>query len=187
MALDRSHQALVRVAMAKIVLAHRGRRAYALGAICHRGVFAFAYRVFGFARAKRPMTSLTTAKGYRGFGKSSGIRSVLLLPGADLHKLLDIVVDRENQQTSGRAKYRAGDAMMSVPAAILVLNLQQPPAHVVIPLLPAFILVDYHAFTGLQITDEFFSTVISKTAHHIVALGFNLCRLIHFVGCGILQ
>ena len=38
------------------------------------------------------------------------------------HELLNVVVHAEDQQRGGRAEHRAGDAMVPVPAAVVVLD-----------------------------------------------------------------
>ena len=57
--------------------------------------------------------------------------------------MLDVVIDTENEQRSGRAEHRTGDAMMAVPTTILVLDGYKSTGGLTVPVLPTLVLGDH--------------------------------------------
>ena len=73
--------------------------------------------------------------------------------------------------------------MMSVPASILVLDLQHAAADVVIPFLLFRVFADDHALAGLEVAEVLFSAIAAIAIHNLSALRLYLGGLVNLVRC----
>ena len=61
---------------------------------------------------------------------------------------MSLLIESINKTSSG-TKHRARDAMMSIPASIVVLNFEHTTTDVIIPLLPGVVFANDHTFASL--------------------------------------